>query len=224
MTVSLLPRGVRAAALTSGVVGFVADVFLVLYYAVAKPWQENPAESWFGTANDVLIIVQFGLLAVVVLGLARAVGAPRVRPWSIAAALACAVVVLLQALFVAGVFTFGAVVVPVSLGCIVTMIWAAVVSRPARAAGVISATAAALGRALGILLPAALAVFAIGFAVTAAADISWAWVAGAAPAFALWFVLPLWTAAVALPARSAALAVDHELRVPAGGVSHPQSP
>lgn len=220
MSVFLLPRGVRAAALASGVIGVVADAFLILYYAVAKPWTETPAESWFGAANDVLIIAQFGLLGVVVLGLQRALAAaPRVRLWSVVALLACAAIVLLQVLFVAGVFTFDAVVVPVSLSGIACMIWAAVVSRPGRDAGVLSTTAAGLGRWLGILLPASVVVFGIGFVVTVVADVAWAWVAGAAPAFAVWILLPLWTGAVALPAR---VTVDHEMRGPVGGVSRPE--
>ncbi len=49
----------RRWALASGVIGLVADLFLVAFYTVAQPWTDTPHETWLGAANDYLMILQF---------------------------------------------------------------------------------------------------------------------------------------------------------------------
>ena len=65
-------------ALTSGITGLVANVLLVLFFLLAQPFGVNGplAEAgqdfmWLGSANDVVIIVQFLTFIPVALALRR---------------------------------------------------------------------------------------------------------------------------------------------------------
>jgi hypothetical protein len=49
------------------------------------------------------------------------------------------------------------------------------------------------GRLVALGLPVALGAFLLGALVTWAAHVSWGWVAGGVPGFAVWFLLPVWT-------------------------------
>lgn len=173
-------------ALTSGVTGLVADVLLVTFYVVAQPWTGAHRETWLGTANDYLVIVQFAALIPVALTITAHAA------WCFIGAMACGAVTMLQILLVTGTLPFDRQVGFVAAASIGSMLWAGAVSRhqppPVRR----------LGLALLIGVPLALLVFIAGTIVTIAGGISWAWVAGGGVAVIVWFVFPLWAIVLGL--------------------------
>ena len=56
---------VRPWALASGLTGIAGNLALVLFYALATPWEPGGRLEWPGPLNDVLVLAQFVLLAVV---------------------------------------------------------------------------------------------------------------------------------------------------------------
>jgi hypothetical protein len=173
---------VRWSALVSGVTGLVADLLLVLFYIFYFGFDTG---AFFGTANDVLIVVQYVALVPVVHALGRVTGA---RWWTRVGLTATVAVIVLQVALLAGL-PFEIQVGPVSLGTVATMCWAGGVSRTGR----LPAAVARLGRLLLVALPIAVAAFAIGFAVTLVSGVTWAWIAGGLPGVVLWILLPVWT-------------------------------
>jgi hypothetical protein len=188
-------------ALFSGVTGLIADVLLVAFYVVAQPWTDAPRETWLGTANDYVIIVQFAALIPVALALAA-------HPvWRIVGVMACAAVVVFQVLLVTEAMPFETQVGFVSVASFAAMLWAGAVSRrlprPARR----------LGRILLIGVPLALVVFVAGALVTILANVDWAWVAGGAVAAIVWFIFPLWAVVLGLRPPSPATVATAGLAV-----------
>ncbi|MER6006529.1 hypothetical protein ABT120_48890 [Nonomuraea angiospora] len=115
-----LPASLRRQAVAGGVTGLVADAFLVLFYVVARPWADDPGDSWLGPANDVLVLLQYLALVPVVRGLGRLMaGDARARVWTRIGLVAAVLVVVLQALLLAGLMPFEYQVVPVSLSAVV---------------------------------------------------------------------------------------------------------
>ena len=193
-TVTRLPASVRGSALTSGLIGVIAAAFLVLFYITARPWMDSPNEGWFGLANDALTMVQYLALIPVVVGLRRIMsGDPGARVWSGAAVTAAVALVVLQLLLVTRLLPFAVQVIPASLCALVTLCWAAAISSAGARTGTLPSPTIHLGQAIGIGLPIALVSFLIGFAVTAVADVPWAWVAGGIPGAIVWLLFPLWT-------------------------------
>ncbi|HTJ39524.1 MAG TPA: hypothetical protein VL738_40380 [Dactylosporangium sp.] len=182
-------------ALASGVIGLVADLLLVAFYAVAQPWTDTPHETWLGTANDYLVIAQFAALLPVAAGLGRLLPPTRrVRVWTALGTAACAAVVVLQVLLVTGALSFDVQVGLVSAGSVISMLWAGAISNgPAFAPPV-----RRLGRILLAGVPVALLAFLAGTIVTVAGGIDWGWVAGGAVGAILWFLLPLWAVLLGL--------------------------
>ncbi|MET7328280.1 hypothetical protein [Nonomuraea sp. NPDC005650] len=194
-----LPPSLRLQAVAGGVAGLVADVFLVLFYVVARPWGDDPGDSWLGPANDVLVLLQYLALVPVVLGLGRLMaGDARARGWTRIGLVAAVLVVVLQALLLTGVLPFAYQVVPVSLSGVAAMCWAGAISAAGARSGALPAAVTRLGRAIVIGLPVAVVAFGVGFLVTVVAGVSWAWAAGGIPGAVVWTMLPLWTLLVGL--------------------------
>jgi hypothetical protein len=113
----------RFAALSGGVIGIAADVFLVLMYTL-EPRGVRLGPVTFGGVNDVLTAVQFALLAPVVVALGRRVPPSRaatIATWLGAAA--SAVCALLGVLLVAQVMTFDQQIVPQLVTILIVTGW-----------------------------------------------------------------------------------------------------
>jgi len=182
-------------ALASGVSGLVADLLLLAFYAVAQPWTDAPPESWLGTANDYVMIVQFAALVPVVFGLARLLPAGRrTRVWTAVGAIACVAVAGLQALLVTGVLAFDVQVGLVVPAIVAAMLWAGMVSDRS----VLSPVVRRVGRILLAGVPVAALVFLAGTIVSATAGVGWAWAAGGVIGMIVWFLFPLWAVLLGL--------------------------
>ena len=110
-------------ALTSGIAGLEVNVLLVLFFLLAQPFgvngplagEEGQDFMWLGSANDVVIVVQFLTFIPVALALRRWLAPTRsVRLVTAAAAWAMAAVAILESLLVIGVLEFDVQVVPVA--------------------------------------------------------------------------------------------------------------
>ena len=101
-------------ALTSGITGLLANVLLVLFFLLARPFGvDGPLAKagqdfmWLGSANDVVIIVQFLTFIPVALALRGWLPSTRSVRLSTAAAVGAMVATaVLQLLLVAGVLEF----------------------------------------------------------------------------------------------------------------------
>jgi hypothetical protein len=119
-------------ALTSGITGVVANVLLVLSFLLGPPFGVNGPLAqagqdfmWLGSANDVVIIVQFVTFIPVALALRRWLPPARSVQLATAAAIGAMVVVaVLQLLLVAGVLEFDLQVVLVVATFLVVYAWA----------------------------------------------------------------------------------------------------
>lgn len=178
-------------AVVSAVAGITANVLLIGFFTLAPPWLPGPNRfAWLGTANDVVVIVQFAALVPVVAALRHLLPtARRVRVATVAAMMGSVLVVVLQVLLVAGSVDF-AVQGPLVTICLAVVFgWVLVVSRT-------DATPPAVAR-----LGAGIAVaFGSGILVTGAALLlptasAWQYLAfglGAVPAMLGWLAFPVW--------------------------------
>jgi hypothetical protein len=181
-------------ALASGAVGVAAGVLLLLFYVTERPWQDGGPSGWFGKANDYLTIVQFAALIPVVYGLGRRLaGDRRARRWTRAGLGACAGIVVLQVLLVTGALDFAVQGPLVSLCAVTILCWVGGVSTAGDRTRILPGWLTRFGRLVALGLPVALGAFLLGALVTWAAHVSWGWVAGGVPGFAVWFLLPVWT-------------------------------
>ncbi|NJP91752.1 hypothetical protein HCN51_20195 [Nonomuraea sp. FMUSA5-5] len=188
-----LPTPVRGWAAAGGVIGLLANAFLILFFVTARPWGDTPGEGWFGLANDVLVAVQYAALVPVILALGRLMPVhARVRAWTWIGLAAAVTIVVLQVLLVAERLAFESVVVPVSVSGVVSMCWAGAVSVVGARAHVLHPTVTRLGRAIVIALPIAVAAYGAGVLVTGLFDVPWAWAAGAVPGVVVWTAFPAW--------------------------------
>lgn len=113
----------RGWALAAGVAGVIANVLLVLFFAIDQPWQPQPhGTGWLGPANDVVVVVQFAALAGLAVALRRgaAFGVP-----------AMVSVIVLQLLLITGVLPFDVQVLLGTVPFTVVLGWLLVVSRRA---------------------------------------------------------------------------------------------
>src|SRR5262249_20428936 len=137
----------RMLAVVSGVVGLVADLLLVVFYALL--YGAPDLADYFGTANDALIVVQYAALVPVVVALGRLMpGDARARWWTRIGLLASVAVIVLQVALLVGVLPFEVQVVPVSLSSIAAMCWAGGISAAGGRTGMLRAPVVRLGRFL----------------------------------------------------------------------------
>jgi hypothetical protein len=61
--------GARTAALLTGVAGVVGNVFLLLFFALARAFDIHTGYSWLGPANDAVTVAQFAAFVPVAVAL-----------------------------------------------------------------------------------------------------------------------------------------------------------
>jgi hypothetical protein len=216
-----IARGVTAlTALASGLVGVVANLYLVLFYLTAKPWQPDSVArqvkgdpTGYGSINDWLIPLQLVLLIPIVIWLSQQTRIEKgSRRWTAIALAASIAATLLQLLLVAGVLPFAIQFGPVAVCVVLLLCWAGVISAAGRRRGVLSHSTVRLGRLVMWAVPVGIAAFAVGMGISALqGEGSWAWVVGGLPGALGWLAFPLW---VLLVGRDAAWGSHRYLRTP----------
>jgi hypothetical protein len=187
--------GPQVWAMSSGITGLVANVLLVLFFLLARPFGELRAGfGWLGTANDWLIVVQFLTLIPVALAMRSWLPATRAVTLATAAAvLAMVGTALLQLLLIAGLLEFD-----VQVWLIVAMLllgygWLLAVSSAGHRHGTLPRPVTRFGLLLGISFP-------VGLLITAA-GLPFGWGSAAQLAFGVpglliggvsWLVFPIW--------------------------------
>jgi hypothetical protein len=188
-------RLTTAAAAMSGVAGLVANVLLVLFFLLARPFSDATNEySWLGPANDVVVIVQFAAFVPVVLALASRLPPTRsVRAATAAGVVAMIAVMVLQAVLVAGVMDFDTQVIFVSVAFLVVFGWVFAASATAHRVGALPRPVSRLGLLLGASYPLGALVAAPGllFASGSAAQLTFIG-PGVVLASLGWLGLPVW--------------------------------
>jgi hypothetical protein len=162
----------RAALISAGLT-IMADVFLILFFAVEAPGKTTGQAPFltFGTINDATIVFQF--LAMLVLPLAlHQLAPPSQRALSaLATALGLVgmvIIVIAQTLLVARVITF-AVNLPYAMdGHALFGMWALIASHLGRASGALTARLARLGTLVGAVYLAAGIVVLLWLAISTA--------------------------------------------------------
>lgn len=177
--------------MVSAVAGIAANVQLIGFFTLAPPWLPGPSRfAWLGTANDVVVIVQFATLSPVATALRHLLPPDRqVRVATVAAMVGSVVVVLLEVLLVTGTVGF-AVQGPLVVICIGAVFgWVLVISRmdatPPRVARLGVALAVAFGS--GILVAGAALLLP-----TASAGQYLAFGLGAVSGMLGWLAFPVW--------------------------------
>ncbi len=188
-------------ALTSGIAGLVANVLLVLFFLLAQPFGVNGplAEAgqdfmWLGSANDVVIIVQFLTFIPVALALRRWLPPTRsVRLVTAAAVVAMAAVAILQLLLVIGVLEFDVQVVLVAATFLVVYAWMIAVSSTGHRHGTLPRSITRFGLLLGTSYPVGLVIAAAGLLFPSGSATQLAFVVpGVVIAAIGWLGLPVW--------------------------------
>jgi hypothetical protein len=188
-------------ALTSGITGLVANVLLVLFFLLAQPFGVNGplAEAgqdfmWLGSANDIVIVVQFLTFIPVALALRRWL--PRTRSMRVATAAAVGamvVVAVLQLLLVAGVLEFDVQVVLVVATFLVIYAWVITVSSNGHRHGTLPRSVTRFGLLLAVSLPVGLVIAGAGMLFPGGSPAQLAFVIpGVAIAAVGWLGLPVW--------------------------------
>jgi hypothetical protein len=206
MLTETYPARQRAAspvlwALTSGIAGLVANVLLVLFFLLAQPFGVNGplAEAgqdfmWLGSANDVVIIVQFLTFIPVALALRKWLPPTRSMRIATAAAVGAMVVVaILQLLLVAGVLEFDVQVILVLAMFLVLYAWVITVSSTGHRQGALPRSVTRFGLLLGVTFPVGLVIAGAGMLFPGGSPAQLAFVIpGAALAAIGWLGLPVW--------------------------------
>jgi hypothetical protein len=157
-------------AVLSGIAGLVANVALILFFALSRPWtSEVSGFAWLGPANDATIVVQFAALVPVALAAGARLGLARgVTATGVAAMVA---VVALQLVLLAGLLAFDVQVWAVTVCLAVTFGWVLAASRTGRAARPRSVVR--LGTTVGAGFLAGGAVLALGLALPAGSPVQY---------------------------------------------------
>jgi hypothetical protein len=207
MLIETRPAQLRTAgpvlwALASGITGLVANVLLVLFFLLAQPFggsgplagEASHDFMWLGSANDLVIVVQFLTFIPVALALRRWLPPARsVRLATAAAIGAMVAVAVLQLLLVAGVLEFDVQVMLVVATFLVVYGWVIVVSSTGHRHGTLPRSVTRFGLLLGVSYPVGL--------VIAAAGLLFSWGSAAQLAFVVpgvvigaigWLGLPVW--------------------------------
>jgi hypothetical protein len=181
-------------ALLSGVLGVIANLLLIAFYALSQPWQpgERPY-GWVGATNDVFVTAQYAALVPVGFALRAALQRHQLRWVAWLGIAAMMLVVLLQALLLVGVMKFNVEGIAVSLCLAVAFGWMLAVVRTGNRERVFSGRLATFGTALGVT-------FVMGLALVGLALLLPKWsvpqyaafgIGGAFGLFA-WLGFPLW--------------------------------
>ncbi len=190
----------------SGSTGIAANVVLVLFFAVAKPFSGSVGGyGWLGTLNDAMIAIQFAA-SIPLVGVARSwlppTPAVRVAGW--AGVLGMAATVVLQLLLVAGLVSFDVQVLLLIPALLLVFGWVLAASSEAHRGRLLPRRVTRLGLILGALLPLGLALAGSSLLVPAESPARVAlWSPGLALGGLAWFTLPVWVLLVARQAVAA---------------------
>lgn len=181
----------RRGAVLSGVAGVIANVLLVLLYALASPLSAGPRPlAWLGAANDAVVAVQFAAFPPVALALAHRL--PQVRGVRLATAVgvaAMAATVVLQLLLVTRVLPFAVQFPAVSAVLVVVYLWLLTVSLVGHRTATLPRPVTRFGLLIGWSLPAGALIVAAGLLVPDPAR--WVlFVPGGVVGVLGWFALP----------------------------------
>jgi hypothetical protein len=188
-------------ALTSGITGLVANVLLVLFFLLGQPFEvDGPLAAagqdfmWLGSANDVVIIVQFLTFIPVALALRRWLPPTRSMRVATAAAVgAMAAVAILQLLLVTELLEFDVQVVLVVATFLVVYAWVIAVSSTGHRHGILPRSVTRFGLLLGVSYPVGLVIAAAGLLFPWGSPAQFAFVIpGVAIAAIGWLGLPVW--------------------------------
>jgi hypothetical protein len=188
-------------ALTSGITGLVANVLLVSFFLLAQPFgvsgplaEADQDFMWLGSANDMVIIVQFLTFIPVALALRRWLPPTRSMRIATAAAVGAMVVVaILQLLLVAGVLEFDVQVGLVVAMFLVVYAWVITVSSTGHRHGALPRSVTRFGLLLGVSFPVGLVIAAAGLQFPWGSPAQLAFVVpGVAIAAIGWLGLPVW--------------------------------
>jgi hypothetical protein len=188
-------------ALTSGIAGLAANVLLVLFFLLAQPFGVNGplAEAgqdfmWLGTANDLVIVVQF--LTFIPVALALRGWLPPTQSMRVATAAAVgamAAVATLQLLLVAGVLEFDVQVMLVVATFLVVYAWVIAVSSTGHRNGTLPRSVTRFGLLLGVSYPVGLVIAAAGLLFPSGSATQLAFVVPGVIIGAIgWLGLPIW--------------------------------
>jgi hypothetical protein len=188
-------------ALTSGITGLLANVLLVLFFLLARPFGvSGPASEvgqdfmWLGTANDWVIVVQFLTFIPVALALRAWLPPTRsVRLTTAAAVGAMVAAAVLQLLLLAGVLDFDVQVLLVVATFLVVYTWVLTASSAGHRRCTLPRSVTRFGLLLGASYPVGLVIAAAGllFPWGSAAQLAFVVPGIAIGAFG-WLGLPVW--------------------------------
>jgi hypothetical protein len=193
--------GAAPWALTSGIAGLAANVLLVLFFLLAQPFGVNGplAEAgqdfmWLGTANDLVIVVQF--LTFIPVALALRGWLPPTQSMRVATAAAVgamAAVATLQLLLVAGVLEFDVQVMLVVATFLVVYAWVIAISSTGHRNGTLPRSVTRFGLLLGVSYPVGLVIAAAGLLFPSGSATQLAFVVPGVIIGAIgWLGLPIW--------------------------------
>jgi hypothetical protein len=151
-------------ALISGVAGLVANILLILFFALAQPFSETTnGLSWLGPANDGVIVLQFATSIPVAIALRDRLPATRLVQVATAAAIvAMGAAVVLQLLLIVGVLDFDLQAPIISASFLVVFLWILVVSRAGLHFAALPRVVARAGSMLGLGFPVGVLIAACG--------------------------------------------------------------
>lgn len=194
------PRWAQVSAVVAGVLGLLANVALVGFFALTWPSFADPVWGWLGPANDVVVAGFFTALIPVAWAVRRLVPGGRIVTTGTAVAVAALVgLVALQVALVADRISFERQVWFVIGLLVVVYGWLVLVSSVGHRSGVLPRPVTRFGLLLGVSWPAAMA-----FAVAGAALGGSIWYPDPGQPTALlllpglvlgslnWLLLPLW--------------------------------
>jgi hypothetical protein len=207
-------------ALTSGITGLLANVLLVLFFLLAKPFGvSRPVTGevgqdfmWLGTANDWVIVVQFLTFIPVALALRAWLPPTRsVRLTTAAAVGAMVATAVLQLLLVVGVLDFDVQVLLVVATFLVVYTWVLTASSAGHRRCTMPRSVTRFGLLLGASYPVGLVIAAAGllFPWGSAAQLAFVVPGIAIGAFG-WLGLPVWPLVLARRVFSKTLHISNK--------------
>ena len=183
-------------ALTSGAAGFCSGASLVLFFALARPFDGQPSGwSWLGPTNDLTSALQAGALIPVAVALRDRLPDDRgVQRWTVVGVTAMGAATVLPVLLVVGVLPFP-VQAPLVTFCIAVMYgWLFGINRAGCRHRAWPRSISAVGMGTSSALAAAAAVGAASLLLpSGSAARPAAYAAAAVPAALAWLGFPLWT-------------------------------
>jgi len=187
----------RALAWVSGIVGLLAGLFLLGFFALDS-YGVRLAGLSLGHINDILGAVQFAAFVPVVWTLGRQLPAARtVRVATVVAVVAAVAFVVLSVLLVAGVLTFDQQIGPVIVAIIAIYCWLLVVNLVAHRTRALPRAVSRTGVLLAVAMLTAQVLVAAGYALPGAVSQVVTWLGYGLGAVS-WLALPAYVLLLAL--------------------------